>query len=199
MLPEAESAFHVHLPSVTVRDPSIWDRVKNTNIDGMVGGTLAALAAGFFLTGGLATLAWPATLLGATRGYSRIMQQQLEAARSELRSNLVALLAQCRNVLCAADMKSGNPVAKVEAFIEDTQAKVKAALEEQFAGHKARLEEQERTLEEQAALTGQQRDAAITETRHRLERSTEIRTQLEGLVNELREMQAKLNQAEAEL
>ena len=200
MLPETDAPFLVHLPSVTVRDPSIWDRVKNTNIDGMVGGTLAALAAGFFLTGGIATLAIAAgTLLGATRGYSRIMQQQLEAARNELRQNLVALLAQCRNALCAADMRSGNPVAKVEAFIEDTQAKVKVALEDQFAGHKARLEEQERTLEEQAALTGQQRDAAIADTRHRLERSGEIRTRLEGLVNGLREMQAALNQAESEL
>jgi GTP-binding protein EngB required for normal cell division len=200
MLPESDAPFFVNLPTVTVKDPSVWDRVKNTNIDGMIGGSLAAIAAGFFLTGGLATIAVVAgTLLGATKGYERIKNQQLEAARNELRQQLMGLLAQCRGALCAADIKHGHSMAKVDAFIEDTIAKVKTTLEEQYSGHKERLEAQERTLEEQAKLTGQQREAQIAEIRAQLERNSELQQQLQRLVDELRDMQTKLNQAESEL
>jgi GTP-binding protein EngB required for normal cell division len=201
MLPESDAPFFVNLPSVNIQKGSLWDRVKHTNIDGMIGGGLATVAAGLFmLTGGLATIAIAAgTVIAAWKGHDKILSQQMEAARRELRDQLIKLLAQCHAALCAADIAKGRPMAIVDAFIEDTIAKVKSTLEEQYSDHKERLEAQERTLEEQAKLTGQQRESQIAEIRAQLERNSELQQQLQRLVDELREMQAQLNKAEAEM
>jgi GTPase SAR1 family protein len=198
MLPEGHAPFFVNLPQVKVKDPSLWDRVKNTNIDGMVGGSLAAILAGIFLTGGIATAAVVAgAAVGATRGYSRIMAQQLESARNELRQQLVGLLAQSRNALCAPDMRHGNPVAKVDNFIEETQATVKATLEEQYSTFRTRMEEQEQKLEEQAKLKGEQRAEEIKTVRAQLDEMSGFQTRIKELIEELRVLQLKLDAAEA--
>lgn len=200
MIPDGQQPLYVNLPRVTVRDPSLWDRIKSTNIDGMVGGSLAALAAGFFLTGGLATAAVAiGALVGASKGYEKIMNQQLDGAKNELRQHMHALLGRCRTALCVPDMAHGNPTARVDAFIEETQARVKATLEDQYLAHKSGLEEQERKLEEQAALTGEKRTAEIAATQDKLKEIAGIQDRLKGTVDQLRVMQDELNRAEEAL
>ena len=200
MLPEDRAPFQVDLPLVSVKEPSLWDRVKNTNIDGMVGGSLAAITAGFFLTGGLATAAvLIGTLVGAAKGYERIMNQQLEAARNELRVHANNLLGKCRNSLCSPDLVHGNPLSRVDVFVDNTQNRIKEALESEYNLQKARMEEQGRKLEEQAALDGEKRSSELNRINNRLTAIGGIQDELKAIVERLKTMQGELDKAEADL
>jgi signal recognition particle receptor subunit beta len=186
----------VSLQRLTLKNPSVWDRIKAVNIDGMVGGGLAAIVAGLFLTGGFATLLMAAGgLLGGAQGFSRVQTQQLESARNEIKQHLSALLAHCRNALCTPDMSHGRNAAPVDSFLDGLQSQVELRIGEQYEGKRDHLELEERRLDEQSKMTGQRRDDELKTVQSRSAQVKALETTIQKVIGELRETQTSLDHA----
>ena len=191
MIEEGLPPIAVNLPRLNLRGSSVWDRIKSTNIDGMIGGGLAALVADLFLTGGLVTVVTVAgAVLGGTQGFLRITSAQLDAARNEIRQHLNTLLTQCRNALCYPDMPHGRSEARLDAFLGRLRSQIDANINEQFQIRQRRMEEEERKLDQQAELTGQRRDEELKAMQKSIADLAALDGQTKDCIERLRTLQA---------
>ena len=191
---DGQAVFKVDLPRMTLRNASVWDRVKAVNIDGMIGGGLAAIVADLFLTGGFATLVTVAGgILGGSQGLSRVTSQQLETGRNEIRQNLSVLLAQCRNALCTPDFGHGRSSASLDVFLDNLQVLVEANIATQFAVKKTQLEQEEHCLDEQASMTGQRQQDELGRLQERITQLDDLKAKVDMTIQQLRDVQTVLD------
>jgi hypothetical protein len=151
--------------------------------------------ADLFLTGGFATLLTVAGgILGGSQGLSRITSQQMEGARNEIRQNLTALLAQCRNALCTPDLAHGRSSASLDLFLDGLQAQVEANIAAQYASKKSQLDQEEQCLDEQAKMTGQRQQDELSRLQTRITQLDGLKVKVDVTIQQLRDIQTLLDQ-----
>lgn len=198
MIEEGMPPISVDLPRLNLRASSVWDRIKATNIDGMIGGGLAALVADLFFTGGLVTAVTVAgAVLGGTQGFLRITSSQMEAARNEIRQHLSSLLSQCRNALCNPDLPHGRSEARLDSFLGRFRAQIEANVGEQYQIRQRRMEEEERKLDQQSALTGQKREVELKSMQKNLAELASLDERIKECIERLRRLLESYDRVES--